>query len=653
MTKKINEVLLTSYALGELPDSQRKEIEMELDKNPELKKEVELIKEMASSIESDMKLETKPRLSDIHRDELLGTKPRTLWMRIRRPLTWSASFMFIAVVGSQLFIRHNLESNLDRTFSKGDLNADSIAPTNFKSKRQNTMNYNQANMKSEAPSESLADSVVAGGYHLQPSAPIAIERNNNTESYEKYEQNAWNAVLSNPLSTFSIDVDTASYSNARRFLMKGRLPVEASVRIEEFINYFDYSYEPPKDEKPFSVNTEVVSSPWHDKYKIVKIGLKGKEVASDARPKSNLVFLLDTSGSMHGGNKLPLLKQALKLLVTKLGSDDRISIITYAGSSGTVLSSTPASKKATILQALENLRAGGGTNGEAGIKAAYREAKSGFIAGGINRVILATDGDFNIGINNRQELAEYIQENSKDKIFLTVLGLGQGNYKDHEMETIANKGNGNYFYLDTFNEAQKVLVNDLSGTLMTIAKDVKIQVEFNPNLVSQYRLIGYENRKMANKDFNDDKKDAGEIGAGHKVTAIYEIVPKGVPFHGTAEDSLKYQKTKSSSSHTGELLTVKLRYKLPEEDTSKLISVPVKDSEVIFEKASLDTKLAVSAASFGMILRGDKELGDANISFVLDNANLAKAIDKHGYRSEFVDLIKLAREIKSDKDLWK
>lgn len=364
----------------------------------------------------------------------------------------------------------------------------------------------------------------------------------NTEQYDRIYENPFLKVDKNPLSTFSIDVDTASYANIRRYLNNNSRPPKDSVRIEEMINYFSYDYPAPKGDDPFSVNVEIGSCPWKGKHRLVRIGLKGKEIPANQRPSSNIVFLLDVSGSMMYGNKLPLLKKGLKLMVQNLHENDRVAIVVYAGASGLVLPSTSCEKKNTILEALDKLRAGGSTNGGAGIQLAYKVAIENFIPGGTNRVILATDGDFNVGTTGRGDLIRLIQEKAKSKVFLTILGFGMGNYKDATLEQIANKGNGNYAYIDSLKEARKVLVQQIGGTLVTIAKDVKIQIEFNPTKVNAYRLIGYENRLLRNEDFNDDTKDAGEIGAGHTVTALYEIVPAGVNIQTPSVDPLKYQK---------------------------------------------------------------------------------------------------------------
>ena len=471
----------------------------------------------------------------------------------------------------------------------------------------------------------------------------------NREAYDRIVDNPFLAVSTNRLSTFSIDVDTASYANIRRFLKRRQLPPKDAVRIEEMVNYFVYDYPQPTGSDPFSVNVEVAGCPWKSDHRLVRIGLKGKEIDADKRPASNLVFLLDVSGSMRSPNKLPLLKQAMKMLVNNLGENDSVAITVYAGASGLVLPSTTGDRKEVILEALERLQAGGSTNGGAGIQLAYRTATEGFIEGGINRVILATDGDFNVGVTSEGDLTRLIEEKAKSGVFLTVLGFGSGNYQDARLEKLADKGNGNYAYVDTRAEARKVLVEQMGATLVTIAKDVKIQVEFNPAQVTAYRLIGYENRLLRKEDFNDDTKDAGEIGAGHTVTAFYEVVPRGVPIELPNVDALKYQVPKPTprGEAAHELLTVKLRYKQPDGDRSKLLQVPVVDDESSYGKASNDYKFAGAVAAFGMILRESPYKGSASLDGVLELADEAMPESASPYRREFLELVRAAKQLKA------
>ena len=467
----------------------------------------------------------------------------------------------------------------------------------------------------------------------------------NTEAYDHVVDNAFLDVVQNSLSTFSIDVDTASYSNVRRFLNLQTLPPKDAVRIEEMINYFDYDYAPPSGEDPFAAHIEAAGCPWAPEHRLVRVGLKGKVLAAEERPTTNLVFLLDVSGSMTPENKLPLLRQAMKLLANQLGEKDKVAIVVYAGASGLVLPSTGGDNRETILDAVDRLQAGGSTNGGEGIQLAYKTAIENFVKGGVNRVILATDDDFNVGVTNQGDLVRTIEEKAKTGVFLTVLGFGMGNVKDASLEKLADKGNGNYAYIDTLKEAQKVLVDQMQGTLVTIAKDVKIQVEFNPAQVKAYRLIGYENRMLAKEDFNDDTKDAGEIGAGHTVTALYELVPAGGAIATPGVDPLKYQRTPvlADKAAGGELLTLKMRYKQPDGDVSKLLEFPVTDAGKPYAEASPDFKFASAVAGFGMLLRDSQYKGNVTYDAVLELAEEGKGADRNGFRSEFVDLVKTAK----------
>ena len=466
--------------------------------------------------------------------------------------------------------------------------------------------------------------------------------------FERITENDFLKVTQEPLSTFSIDVDTASYALARRYITQNRLlpPVDA-VRIEEFINYFNYQYSPPTDDVPFASHIEVAACPWAGKHRLVRVGLKGRVVESDQRPATNLVFLLDVSGSMNQHNKLPYVKESMKLLVDQLGENDRVAIVVYAGAAGLVLPSTQGDHKSDIINALDQLQAGGSTAGGAGIQLAYEVAVKNFIQGGVNRVILCSDGDFNVGVSSTAALERLAEEKAKTGVFLSVYGFGMGNLNDQMLEKISGKGNGTYGFIDSLNEAKKTFVEELSGTLVTIAKDVKIQIEFNPGKVAAYRLIGYENRLLAAQDFNDDKKDAGEIGAGHTVTALYEVIPAGEEVPGAKVDDLKYQKKTevTPAADSDEMLTLKLRYKQPDGDTSKLLEFPVKDSDRPFGQASEDFKFAASVASFGMLLRHSKYAGDATFAAVEEMASSSKNHDPSGYRAEFVELVKQARQI--------
>lgn len=476
----------------------------------------------------------------------------------------------------------------------------------------------------------------------------------NTESYDHITENRFLKAKDNPLSTFSIDVDAASYSNVRRFLNLGQLPPAGAVRIEELINYFHYEYPQPIDEHPFSINTEISDCPWNKDNKLVLIGLQGKKIPTENLPASNLVFLIDVSGSMDEPNKLPLVKASMKMLVDQLREQDKVAIVVYAGNAGLVLPSTSGSDKTKIKDAIDNLEAGGSTAGGAGIKLAYKIAKENFAKEGNNRVILCTDGDFNIGASSDDEMERLIEQERKSGVFLTVLGFGMGNYKDSKMEKLADKGNGNHAYIDQLSEAKKVLVNEFGGTLFTIAKDVKLQIEFNPSKVQGYRLIGYENRILNKEDFNNDKKDAGELGSGHTVTALYEIIPAGVKSDFLEKvDPLKYQSNivpLSKSSHSDEMMTVKFRYKAPNGEVSKLIEHPVLDEQIPIAKTSDNFRFAASVAEFGMLLRNSEYKSNASFSNVLALARKAKGNDEEGYRSEFIKLVGNAESLVKEKD---
>ena len=475
----------------------------------------------------------------------------------------------------------------------------------------------------------------------------ALKEGKNSERYAEIQENPFLETSRAPLSTFSIDVDTASYANMRRYIKDGSLPPKNAVRIEELINYFEYDYPQPIGDVPFSVKTEVANAPWNSKHKIVQIGLQGKKVSLDNVPPSNLVFLLDVSGSMNSADKLPLLKNALRMLVNQLTKKDRVAIVAYAGASGLVLPSTSVGRKQEILSALNNLEAGGSTNGGEGIQLAYKVAQDNFISNGNNRVILATDGDFNVGVSSDEALVKLIESKRKSNIFLSVFGFGRGNLNDSMMEKLSNKGNGNYAYIDSNQEARKALGNQVAGTLFTIAKDVKIQVEFNPAKVAGYRLIGYENRMLADRDFNNDKKDAGEIGAGVSVTALYEIVPAGQKVENPGVDKLKYGKVKQSSTRfNDELMTVKLRYKEPEESKSKLLTMGVLDKDSSIADASTDLKFLASVAQFGLLLRDSRYKGGSNFTSVYNLGASGKGNDLRGYRTEFLKLVKKAGNMK-------
>ncbi|MHC1702545.1 MAG: von Willebrand factor type A domain-containing protein [Tenuifilaceae bacterium] len=482
-------------------------------------------------------------------------------------------------------------------------------------------------------------SMAMGGVnYVSPSVADYTYQEFNTESYDVINENSFKDVINNPLSTFSIDVDRASYSNIRRFLSQNQKPVKDAVRIEEMINYFDYDYPQPTNGHPFSVTIEGEKCPWNENHQLVLVGLKGENLNEKQIPASNLVFLFDVSGSMEDPNKLPLIKSSFKYLVENLRSIDKVAIVVYAGAAGVVLESTPGSMKETIISSIDRLQAGGSTAGGEGINLAYKIAKQNYIPKGNNRVILATDGDFNIGASSDAEMVRLIEEKRKDGIFLSILGVGMGNYKDSKMEKIADAGNGNYSYIDNLLEAKKVFGTELWGTLYTIAKDVKIQIEFNPNKVKAYRLIGYENRLLNKEDFNDDKKDAGEIGCGHTVTALYEIIPSDSDENLPNVDPLEYQK-QTVVNDSKNLMTVKVRYKKPDEETSKLIVEKVESGKL---RGSNNIKFASAVAEFGMLLRESEFKGSASYSTVLKRAKSSTGLDEFGYRSDFIKMVELS-----------
>lgn len=498
-------------------------------------------------------------------------------------------------------------------------------------------------MKSAAAPAMAMGGVIVMPHDLRyPSEPL------NRENYAHFDDNPVKRAAEQPVSTFSIDVDTGAYANVRRFLNQGSLPVKDAVRVEEMLNYFSYDYPLPKDKtRPFSVTTEIAPTPWNKDSVLLRVGLKGYDIAAQKLPPANLVFLVDVSGSMMSPDKLPLLKSGLKLLVQNLRAQDRVSLVVYAGNTGVVLEPTPGGQKGRILAALEGLTAGGSTNGGAGIKLAYAMAEQGYIKNGINRVLLATDGDFNVGTVSFEALKNMVEEKRKTGVSLTTLGFGAGNYNDRLMEQLADAGNGNYAYIDTLNEANKVLVSEMSSTLQTIAKDVKIQVEFNPAVVAEYRLIGYENRALKREDFNNDKIDAGDIGAGHTVTALYEITLAGGK--GQKIDPLRYSADKTPSGNKDEIALLRLRYKLPDSDKSLLIEQALKTADVQRDavKTSADFRFSAAVAAFGQLLRGGKYTGEFSYDDVTRLAQGARGQDGFGYRGEFLTLVNLAKSLDS------
>jgi len=497
----------------------------------------------------------------------------------------------------------------------------------------------------------LNETVVTQAYPVAPRAEElrarsitgakAMARDFDTEEYRHFRDNDWASPTRQPLSTFAVDVDAGSYGNVRRYLKEGRLPPKDAVRVEEMINYFRYDYAPPRSGQPIAVTTELARSPWAPNHRLALIGLQTDRLAVENLPPSNLVFLIDVSGSMSSPDKLPLVKSAFRLLVNELRDEDRVAIVVYAGAAGVVLPSTPGREKTRILDALEQLQAGGSTAGGAGIKLAYRVAREHFAREGNNRVILASDGDFNVGASSEGELIRLIETERQGGVFLTVLGFGTGNLKDAKMELLANKGNGHYAYIDDLLEAKKVFVQELGATLHTVAKDVKIQVEFNPARVKSYRLVGYENRLLADRDFNDDTKDAGEMGAGHSVTALYEIVPVDGHDRSGSVDPLKYQRPRAGGD-SDDWFTVKVRYQRPEGSPSRLIEHAVRQENA---RPSADFRFAAAVAGFGMLLRDSEHKGNTSFSGVVAAARGAKGHDAEGYRAEFIRLVEMAARL--------
>ena len=486
-----------------------------------------------------------------------------------------------------------------------------------------------------AKTNAVMPHVIGGAYPLE---------NRNTENYAAIRENGFKNAWANPLSTFSVDVDNASYSNVRRFITQGLLPPVDAVRVEEMINYFSYKYPEPTGEHPFSVYTELGACPWNPDHYLLHVGLKGQRIEKEDLPNSNLVFLIDVSGSMYASNKLPLLKRAFKMLVNELRPNDRVAIVVYAGSAGQVLESTAGNQKQKIIAALDRLQAGGSTAGGQGLKLAYQIANENFIDGGNNRIVLATDGDFNVGVSSTSEMERLVEKERESGVFVSVLGFGMGNIKDDRMEVIADRGNGNYAYIDNIREARKVFITEFGGTLFTIAKDVKFQLEFNPQQVKSYRLVGYENRLLNAEDFNDDTKDAGEMGAGHTVTALYEIITADADEEIPSVDELKYQEQNiSAGKKSGDLLTIKLRYKAPDGNKSILMEQAV-DSKPQ-QKTSDSFRFSAAVAGFGMLLRGSAFKGETSVEQILALARNAKGTDEEGYRAEFIQLVKTVGDL--------
>lgn len=694
-----NDPRLTAFVLGELDTSEQQEIEQAVNSSPELR---EVVKEIAATVEL-----LKQGFSDELRERpvAIETRHQSLAERpiARTRLPWAivATLLIgmLGLAGWYFGVKRMLDGDLAihsvSEASHLDLMSDANLPVKKESPSplpaQQGIRIQHGELKTGSTvrerdrpvvgvgggvgsSESVFQGDVFRGGQIElrrgnlnlasageqggQSLPAyELPANQGRYSYDDLGHDRYDYLIDNdflrptsdPLSTFSIDVDTASYSHVRNYLTNYRnMPPAGAVRIEELINYFPYQYAPPTDDVPFAAHQMVATCPWNPEHQLVRIALKGKEIAQDRRPPSNLVFLIDVSGSMDSSKRLPLVQRGIRMLVEQLTENDRVAMVVYAGAAGVVLNSTTGEDKELILHALDRLKAGGSTNGGDGIKLAYSLAHQNFIPGGVNRVILCTDGDFNVGVTSNDELVRLVEAEAKKNVFISVLGFGMGNANDSMLELISNRGNGNYAYVDTDAEARKVLVEQMAGTLITIAKDVKIQVEFNPARVAAYRLIGYENRVMAAQDFNDDRKDAGEIGAGHCVTALYEIIPAGETVPSDAVDELKYQtpqpSTEASPELSEELLTLKIRYKDPEGDTSELLSFPLLAADRAFSDADADFQFAAAVASFGMLLRDSKWKGNSTYDAVLEVAESAAEFDPSGYRQGFLAIVRLARE---------
>ena len=662
---------ITAFALGEMDEDERADMERDLQQCPESLQLVEQIQAMAGLLKEELRQEPDTGLSEAQRQavkqRLEARKQPKQRPWILRPVGASialAATLVVVIGGGLLLIIQSSPMSPYAYSVLGDPVSSSWFSSSGGEARPSTppprISEEPLEISGLRPGHHTVEIKKPGYYAYQvngiPRRGAGQEINGKRsegrsldgEAYNSIQENPFRRVAQAPLSTFSIDVDTASYANVRRFLSHNTLPPRHAVRIEEMINYFSYNYPAPAGKHPFSVDVEIAPAPWQPGHGLVRIGLKGKQVLKQQRPASNLVFLIDVSGSMSDLNKLPLLRRGMKLLVDQLTEEDRVAMVVYAGASGLVLPSTACTQQnqPKILSALERLQAGGSTNGGAGIKLAYDVAVANFIKGGTNRVLLATDGDFNVGIQDRGALVELIKQRAQSGVFLSVLGFGTGNLKDATLEQLADKGNGNYAYIDTFNEARKVLVEQMAGTLITIAKDVKIQVEFNPARVRAYRLIGYENRRLAARDFNDDKKDAGEIGAGHTVTALYEVIPHGVKFPAAGVEPLKYQRpVQLKGAASAELLTVKLRYKEPDARRSELLSKAASDQGVDIGQASEDFRFAAAVAWFGMTLRRSKHAGQAPHEAIVRLGRAGLGQDKLGRRAEFIKLVRSAAKL--------
>jgi Ca-activated chloride channel family protein len=648
MTIEREDTRLTAYALGELSEAEKAGFEVELENDADARRELAATQETLDVVRAELRRGNAPKLDDERRGAIEE--------RIRKPSRWTPGgrpalgVAFIVAAAAALALVVGVSRKPETTASRGEdlplaAPATPIAPLALEPESGEQAARGLKASRLRAPtSEVMPNDVRPFEGHLSEMWGEDVG-----ERYDHVTDNPFVRVTDDPRSTFSIDVDTASYSLVRRHLLDQKvLPPPGAVRIEELVNYFDYAYPEPSGGRPFSVQTDVASAPWAPEHRLLRIGIKGKHVALPQIPGSNLVFLIDVSGTMADENKLPLLKRGFSLLAERLRDEDSVSIVVYAGSSGLVLAPTRGSNRRAILGALERLDAGGSTNGGEGIELAYREAREAFVPGGVNRVILATDGDFNVGVTNQDELVELVERQARSGVFLSVLGFGGGNYNDSMLEKLADKGNGNYAYIDDLAEARKVLVEQASGTLVTIAKDVKIQIEFNPAEVTSFRLLGYENRVLSHQDFNDDRKDAGEIGADHGVTALYEIVPAGRRTGSPDMDPLKYQASpeRAAGGSSGELATIKLRYKTPQGSSSELIEVVARDEGTGIGRASSDFRFAAAVAELGMLLRNSPHKGRASYEELL---NLATGAATDERRREFVRIARTAQSLSASR----
>jgi Ca-activated chloride channel family protein len=628
-----DEAALTAYALGELPADERLRVEGVLATSADARREVEETRRVGTLLQEALSGEPTHVLTEAQRARVEAAAQRPA--RRRRVLRWVggiAATILVATVVAAISIPSLMRARVGPIPPRAmgvHVPPPAVAGTR---------------MSAEQEKQLRALGYIGDGLDVVAQGPPATLAFN-TEQYGLRVDSPFVPVAVDPRSTFSVDVDTASYSIVRRFLRDGTRPPADAVRIEEMVNYFHYSDPPPDGDVPFAVHLDSAACPWKPEHRLVRIALKGREVPRGERPASNLVFLLDVSGSMDSHDKLPLVQAAMRLLVNELEARDRVAIVVYAGASGLVLPSTSARDKASILDAIDALRPGGGTQGSAGIELAYRVAVENYVPGGVNRVILATDGDFNLGVTNEGDLVRLIEAKAKSGVFLTALGVGTGNLKDSTLESLADHGNGHYAYLDSLQEARKVLVAEIGSTLVTIAKDVKLQLEFNPRVVKAHRLIGYENRVLAHQEFADDAKDAGEIGAGHTVTALYEVVPADAATALPGVDPLKYQSPSRLTGGSAETLTVKLRYKEPDGLSSAQQEFTLRDEGRTFAEASADFRFAASVVGFGMLLRESPHRGLATVDLVEAWASESAADDPSGQRAELVELVRRARSL--------